>query len=172
MEGLEAILAKVDQSEVLDAVMATVDQRRDAAEIRETLGELTDLAWLSTIMVLHDHPYVDMPQAPGLSTSQAQARFHEHVERLNLYMRAAGRDLSSLHADELLSQFHIMLETRRDTLPESARTFVQFYEVLYTQLSTYQPSYLMFLFFINLADLCWRAVSVLESTAHQAPTTS
>lgn len=172
MEGLEAILAAVDKKEVLDAVMAAVARRRDAEDIREKLGELADIAWLSTVSVMREKPDMEPKRPSPDASSQAEARFNHHVELLNIYMRAAGEDVSSLNADELVSRFGVLLETRKNTLPESAHPFLQFYQVLYTQLKTYQPSYLVFLFYLNLADLCFKIMSIMESTIYQTPTAS
>lgn len=172
MEGLEAILATVDKKEALDAVMATVATRKDAEEIREKLGELADIAWLSTVSVMREKPYMESKGQPADASSPAEARFNHHLELLNIYMRAAGENVSSLNADELVSRFGVLIETRKNTLPESAHTFLQFYQILYTQLKTYQPSYLMFLFYLNLADICFSIVSVMESTVYQTPAAS
>jgi hypothetical protein len=172
MEGLATLretAATVEKQEVLDAAIATVDRRIDAEEIREKFGDLADLAWLSTISVMREKSYTDSfgKSVPG--SEQVDARFNHHLELLNIYMRSAGEDINSLNADELLSKFGMLLETRKNTLPESVQSFIRFYEVLHTQLKTYQSFFLIFAFFLNLADICFRIVSILETTVYPAP---
>jgi hypothetical protein len=176
MEGLATLketAARVEKQEVLDAAIATVDRRIDAEEIREKFGDLADLAWLSTISVMREKSYTDSfgKLVPGSEQVDARfnARFNHHLELLNIYMRSAGEDINSLNADELLSKFGVLLETRKNTLPESLQSFVRFYEILHTQLRTYQSSFLIFAMFLNLADICFRIMSILETTVYPAP---
>ena len=170
MEGLATLLETVGNDKVLDAAIADVDRRRDAEEVREKLGELASVAWLSTVSVLREKYDYDRASV-GEPT---RSRFNHHLELMNIYMRSAGEDIYSLNADELLLKFSALLEARQKTLPESVRSFILFYEILLSQLkiylrSTLLPDTIMFLFYVNVADICFKMLSVLEATAYQPP---